>query len=103
MKIFTLIKEFKNGKCTKTEVTEEKIMGFYSENYFGFSIRTEKTQHYLYHLNQWYDGCCCANDLQTFICFFSMITPNSCSKEKFLKKLKKNSFYDLTNKKFMIY
>ena len=53
MKIFMLIKEFKNGKCTKTEVIEEKIMCFYRSNYFGFFIKTEKNKHYMSFLNQW--------------------------------------------------
>ena len=89
MKIFMLIKEFKNGKCTKTEVIEEKIMCFYRSNYFGFFIKTEKNKHYLSFLNQWYSGCCCTDDLSTSIYYFFIVTPNSCSKEKFLKNLKK--------------
>lgn len=84
MKIFTLKKEFKNGKCTKTEVIEEKIIGFYTASFF---LKTEKYKYYLPFLNQWYTACCTDN-LATSIYFFSMIMPNHFSKEKFLKKIK---------------
>ena len=85
MKIFTLIKEFKNGKCTKTEIIEEKIIDFYTTSFY---LKTEKNKRCMLFLNQWCNGCCCPDDLSTSICFFSMVTPNSCSKEKFLKKIK---------------
>ena len=88
MKIFTLIKEFKNGKCTKTEVIEEKIIGCYSANHGGFFLETEKNKHYLLFLNQWINGCCSTDDLSTSTYYFFIVTPNSRSKEKFLKKIK---------------
>ena len=83
MKIFTLIKKFKNGKCINTEFIEEKIIGFDTKSFF---IKTEKYKYYLHFINQWNSGCSCTDDLS--ISIFFIVTPKSCSKEKFLKKIK---------------